>query len=575
MRRWRASQLGPDLVGSRNREIDQASSRMIGARVTHRAAPPGPLGTKKTQGLTDMFSRLFARHALIEFLLTVVLLTVATPTLAQSGRIRGTVTDEQGRPVAGATVEVATASGLSARWDAKTNENGEYITVPLRSGRYVITVAKAGVGTAQTRAVLAMGGFVTADVILSSGSAQGAEGSCGTSVPTKVFKDALVAAFADPPPLARLLRWLEAVQQHTPGCADAAAVEMGGWPRRDLEALLLDIGRLSTALQTFRELGPRDATIRLHGRRFTLDQIAAIFHGNQTLKRGAVLHADVAAFIRDDFGSRTVLVHDGRQVRDERGTVHWGFGRRLLDSVTPSPANDTGALLWYRAISAYLFRAGRFDEAPAHLDKARDVFRDRPVFLIDSAHLHLKLASPAVQAAVQELRAQGVSTIVDSRDTELERAERFLRQALALAPDDADARARLGHTLGELGRHGPAVVELRRAIDAKPDHQRRYLAELFLGRQEQALGRREEARRRFENAAALYPTAQSPWLALSQLARQAGDRRSALRALQRVTTRPSSDVSADDPWWFYYEPHLGDAEGLMDQMRKIVNADAR
>jgi tetratricopeptide (TPR) repeat protein len=522
-----------------------------------------------------MFFSMFVRPIPIGLLTTIVLFAVAAPTVAQSGRIRGTVTDERGRPVPGATVEVATASGLGARWDAKTNENGEYITVPLRSGRYVITVAKAGVGTAQTRAVLAMGGFTTADLILSRGSAQGAEGSCGTSLPTKVFKDTLVAAFADPPPLARLLRWLEAVQQHTPGCADAAAVEMGGWPRPDLETLLLDIGRLSTALQTFRELGPRDATIRLHGRRFPLDQIAPIFQGNQTLKRGAVLHADVAALIGDDLGNRTILVHDGRRMGDVRGTVHWGFGRRLLDSVTPSPADDAGALLWYRAISAFLLRAGRLDEAPAHLDKARHVFRDRPVFLIDSAHLHLKLASPAVQAAVQELRAQGVSTIVDSRDTELERAERFLGQALALAPDDADARVRLGHTLGELGRHGPAVVELRRAIDAKPDHQRLYLAELFLGRHEQALGRHDEARRRFENAAALYPSAQSPWLALSQLARQAGDRRSALRALQRVTTRTSSDGSVDDPWWFYYEPHFSDAEALMDQMRKIGSADAR
>jgi tetratricopeptide (TPR) repeat protein len=258
-----------------------------------------------------------------------------------------------------------------------------------------------------------------------------------------------------------------------------------------------------------------------------------------------------------------------------RGTVHWEFGRRLLDSVRPSPANDPGALLWYRAVSAYLFLTGRLDEAPAHLDRARIVFHGSPVFLIDSAHLHLKFASPAVQAAIPELRAQGLAAVVDSRGAELERAERFLRQALALAPDDADARVRLGYVLGELGRHRPAVAELRKAIDAKPDHQRLYLTELFLGRQEQALGRPDEAKRRFENAAALYPSAQSPWLALSQFARQAGDRRSALRALQKVTARSSSGVIAEDPWWLFYEPHLGDAEALMDQMRKIGRAAAR
>lgn len=523
-----------------------------------------------------MFSRMSARKTSVALLTTIVLFGVATPTVAQSGGIRGKVTDERGRPVVGAAVEVAIVSGRAAKRQAKTNENGEYIIFTLPGGRYVITASKGGVGTAQTRAVLPIGGFTTANVIL-RGPAPVAEGPCGTSVPVKVFADNLVVAFADPPPLARLRRWLEAVQQHTPGCTDAAAVEVGSWPRHDLEMLLRDIGRPSTDLQAFRELEQRDpigwqatraaaaarnddpvAAIRLHGRRFSLDEIATIFHGNETLRRGAVLHADVAEFIRDDLGNRPVLVQDGRQKGHVRGTVHWDFGRRLLDSVTPSPGNDAGTLLWYRAISAYLFSTGRLDEAVAHLDKARHVFRGRPVFLIDSAHLHLKLASPAVQAAVQELRASGVGAVVDSRSAELERAARFLREALALAPDDADARLRLGHTLGELGRHGPAIAELRRAIDAKPDSQRLYLAELFLGRQEQAVGRRGEARRRFENAAALYPSAQSPW-----------------RALQNVTTRPSSGVSAEDPWWFYYEPHLGDAEALMDQMRKIGSADAR
>ena len=188
--------------------------------------------------------------------------------------------------------------------------------------------------------------------------------------------------------------------------------------------------------------------------------------------------------------------------------------------------SDADALLWYRAVSAHLFRAGNLAQVANHLNRAREAFPHSPSVLIDSAYLHQELSSPPVQASLQELRANAIDVTVASRRAELQRAERFFLEALAIAPDDADARLRLGHTLVELGRHKEAAVELRRAIEAKPDRRRLYLAELFLGRAEQALGRHAEARRLYEHAADLYPSAQSPRLALSQLARQTGDRAS-------------------------------------------------
>jgi tetratricopeptide (TPR) repeat protein len=185
------------------------------------------------------------------------------------------------------------------------------------------------------------------------------------------------------------------------------------------------------------------------------------------------------------------------------------------------------------------------------------------------------LSSPAIQAAVQQLRSNGTSTIVESRSNELQLAERFFRQALTLAPDNADARVRLGHTLDELGRHEEAAAELRTAIEADRDRERLYLAQLFLGRAEQALGRRDEARRRYEQAAGLYPSAQSPRLALGQLARESGDRTGALHAMQNVMARRSADIDVTDPWWFYYYPHLRDAAELMQEMRTIGSVEAR
>jgi tetratricopeptide (TPR) repeat protein len=168
---------------------------------------------------------------------------------------------------------------------------------------------------------------------------------------------------------------------------------------------------------------------------------------------------------------------------------------------------------------------------------------------------------------LQELRANSINVTVDSRRGELQRAERFLREALAMMPGDADARTRLGHALIELGRHKEAAAELRKAIEVKPDARLLYLAGLFLGRAEHALGRHAEARRLYEHAAELYPNAQSPWLALSQLARETGDRPRAQTSLQRLASLASEKPS--DPWWSFYQPHHADADILLSQMRQL------
>jgi tetratricopeptide (TPR) repeat protein len=145
-----------------------------------------------------------------------------------------------------------------------------------------------------------------------------------------------------------------------------------------------------------------------------------------------------------------------------------------------------------------------------------------------------------------------------------------------MAPGHTDARIRLGHTLGELGSHEEAAAELRKALDASLNGAQLYYAELFLGREEEALGNRVDAKRHFENAAELYPRAQSPRLALSELARRSGDRAGALRALRGVTSVRSAaliDAEHTDPWWEYYEVHQDDTEPLMGQMRTLAGTN--
>jgi len=107
--------------------------------------------------------------------------------------------------------------------------------------------------------------------------------------------------------------------------------------------------------------------------------------------------------------------------------------------------------------------------------------------------------------------------------------------------------------LGALGRHEQAADALRTAIKDGASGELLYLAELFLGSQEMALDHNTQARARFEHAASLYPRAQSPRLALSQLSRRAGDRAGAQRELRVIAALPSDERQREDPWWSYYD----------------------
>ena len=131
---------------------------------------------------------------------------------------------------------------------------------------------------------------------------------------------------------------------------------------------------------------------------------------------------------------------------------------------------------------------------------------------------------------------------------------------------------RLGRVLALLGRHADAAAELRRASEALTETQLRYYVSLFLGAEEEALGNREAARTAYEQANTLAPVAQSPLLALSQLARRSGDRAAALRAMDRMFALEIDDPH-DDPWWWYYVDQGRDADDLLDSMRRPFLAE--
>jgi tetratricopeptide (TPR) repeat protein len=126
---------------------------------------------------------------------------------------------------------------------------------------------------------------------------------------------------------------------------------------------------------------------------------------------------------------------------------------------------------------------------------------------------------------------------------------------------------RHGRVLGGLAKHADAASELRRAAGELTDPQQLYYAELFLGAEEAALGNREAARAAYDRAARLFPQAQSPLLALSEIARRSGDRNGALRAADRLfALQDEPATERDDPWWMYYVAQARDADALLEAL---------
>jgi tetratricopeptide (TPR) repeat protein len=235
-------------------------------------------------------------------------------------------------------------------------------------------------------------------------------------------------------------------------------------------------------------------------------------------------------------------------------SIHWGLARALLDGVMPEPAAAPGVREWYLQMSADLLRMRQFAAAIDHHERARQIFPSNPAILFASGRLHEVFGSTGMQAAAESVNeSYRTSAAVSTARGELVRAERFFRDAVTQRPDHVAARVHHARVLSELGRHQEASEELGRAIDGGASGEVLYFAHLFLGHAEEALGRAQAARAAFERASAMYPNAQSPHLALSQIARRAGDRSAAQRELQVIAGLPADDRAREDPWWSYFD----------------------
>ncbi len=397
----------------------------------------------------------------------------------------------------------------------------------------------------------------------------------------------------------RLEEWLSAVERHEPGSADDPARQVRSWPSASLDQVAVDLSALVNLMAdpdfdlywTWTRQGVRRAqrtpysvvdVARLQG---LARAAAARGDGNRLLTRGAMLHTDAAAYATANDPPRpgtagprsdrvVVLFTDGRQLSVEDASGHWDLARTLLDAVTPDPARDPRVHLWYLATASLLQRHEQLDGR--HIARGLELFPDATDLLFLGGTLHERFASPQIQGLARSTRLPGGMTLgIESARSELRVAETLFAQTLAIDPGHVEARLRHGRVLGLLDRHAEARAELVRALPDLVDPRLRYLAELFLGAEADALNDRDEATAAYRRAAGLYPRAQSPRLALSLTAMRGGDTASALAAARPLHDLPVEPIEREDPWWAYHTVQTRDTELWLNRLYAALQAAER
>jgi tetratricopeptide (TPR) repeat protein len=145
-----------------------------------------------------MFSGKIGRRTLTRIWMSSVIVVLAMPAFAQTGRVQGKVTDEKGVAVEGARILVTTVpDNAGLKWEAVSNKAGEYIigTLP-RSGMYRVVASKEGVGTDEAQAQVRLGNFTPMNFTLSNRARVSEEQAAKNASIKKFFDEGVVAAQA-------------------------------------------------------------------------------------------------------------------------------------------------------------------------------------------------------------------------------------------------------------------------------------------------------------------------------------------------------------------------------------------
>ena len=84
------------------------------------------------------------RQLIVVLLATLIAGLCASPVFAQAtGTVKGVCKDQQGKPIAGATVEYQSLD-TGRKYTLKTNNKGEFFSLGVAPGKYKVTLSKDG-----------------------------------------------------------------------------------------------------------------------------------------------------------------------------------------------------------------------------------------------------------------------------------------------------------------------------------------------------------------------------------------------------------------------------------------------
>jgi tetratricopeptide (TPR) repeat protein len=396
-----------------------------------------------------------------------------------------------------------------------------------------------------------------------------------------------------------LHRWVDAVDTHIPGRADAA---VGGVIGMTYAARV----ELNTSFPLFIRVLREDLVVTHSELEKSVTAFARTVRsdpGIETfLKRAAILHADAVVFAGqfpeppDDApaiapaqrgagdwapfqrvessplltNEPITLSQDGEVLGDAKVNWNLPFARSLLDLLLNKEpkaeperpcanerdprcrivelgshrvSRDDSEFVadWYHAVAAYLFSRGMNGDAIGHLRQAARVFPDDPRLLFDRATYAEWFGLPIYQAI-------GSDRIPAEAMTNAE-AERLYRRTIELDASNVEARVRLARLLDRRGRHDEAAAEIATALEAKPGGIVAFYGQIVAGRIATARGRYDEALRFYREASTLYRHAQSALLGASHAAVMLANEPEAMAPLAEL---PRDGAFRDfDPWLDY------------------------
>jgi len=138
-----------------------------------------------------MIRRTYGRYAGLVLCTLLAMLSFARPVAAQ-GLVSGTVVDDKGQPVEGATISIE-QQGTNRHFDMKTNKKGEFMQIGLASGEYKITATKDKLSNSQPVRI-SQGKPATAKLVL--GAAPPGADNAAQNALRKILDEAVAASNA-------------------------------------------------------------------------------------------------------------------------------------------------------------------------------------------------------------------------------------------------------------------------------------------------------------------------------------------------------------------------------------------